>query len=135
MLNNCTLAGRLTRDPELRHTQGGVPVCSFSIAVARDIKTDSGEKQTDFIECVSWRGAAECIAQYFTKGMMIIVCGRLQFRSWVDNDGNNRKAPEIVTERFYFAGDRRNTQGKGNAAESFTEPQMEEVEEDGDLPF
>ena len=132
MLNSCTLRGRLVKDPELRHTAAGVPVCSFSIAVERDKRNENGERITDFIDCVSWRAAAETIVQYFKKGMPIIVSGRLQFRGWVDNDGNNRKAPEIVTEKFYFAGEKKN---KENNNEQTLEPEIREIEDDNDLPF
>ncbi len=84
MLNKSFLMGRLTRDPELRHTQAGTPVCSFSIACERDFKNDKGERDTDFFDCVAWRQTAEFVSQYFTKGRMVIVEGRLQNRDWTD---------------------------------------------------
>lgn len=84
MLNKIFIMGRLTRDPELRRTQSGTPVTSFSLAVDRDYKTQSGEKETDFIDVVAWRATAEFVAKYFTKGRMAVVEGRLQIRAWQD---------------------------------------------------
>ena len=82
MLNKIFIMGRLTRDPELRRTQSGTPVTSFSLAVDRDFKSQSGEKETDFIDVVAWRQTAEFVARYFTKGRMAVVEGRLQIRDW-----------------------------------------------------
>ena len=96
MLNRIILMGRLTRDPELRHTQTGTPVASFSLAVDRDFKDrNTGEKATDFIDIVAWRQTAEFVSRYFTKGRMAVVEGRLQLRDWTDRDGNKRRAAEI----------------------------------------
>ena len=92
MLNRIILMGRLTRDPELRHTQSGTAVASFSLAVDRDFKSrDSGEKATDFIDIVAWRNTAEFVSKYFTKGRMAVVEGRLQIRDWTDRDGGKRR--------------------------------------------
>ena len=89
MLNHITLMGRLTRDPELRYTQSGTPVASFSLAVERDFGSrDGGERQTDFIDIVAWRQTGEFVSKYFSKGRMAIVSGRLQMRDWTDKDGN-----------------------------------------------
>ena len=93
MLNRIILMGRLTRDPELRHTQTGTPVASFSLAVDRDFKDKTtGEKSTDFIDIVAWRQTAEFVSRFFTKGRMAVVEGRLQLRDWTDRDGNKRDA-------------------------------------------
>ena len=91
MLNKIFIMGRLTRDPELRRTQSGTAVTSFSLAVDRDFKSQSGEKETDFIDVVAWRSTAEFVAKYFTKGRMAVVEGRLQIRDWKDREGNNRR--------------------------------------------
>ena len=91
MLNKIFIMGRLTRDPELRRTQSGTPVTSFSLAVDRDYKTQSGEKETDFIDVVAWRATAEFVAKYFTKGRMAVVEGRLQIRAGQDKEGNCRR--------------------------------------------
>lgn len=112
MLNHIVIMGRLTRDPELRHTQSGIAVASFTVAVDRDYSSrDSGERQTDFINCVAWRSTGEFISKHFTKGSMIIVAGRLQVRSYADKDGNNRTAYEIVAENVYFGESNRNAPG------------------------
>jgi len=94
--------GRLVRDPELRHTQSNTPVCSFSIAVDRDRKTASGERQTDFIDCVAWNKTAEFVQQWFAKGHLIIVVGRLQSRNWTDNSGNKRVSHEVQCDEVLF---------------------------------
>ena len=103
MLNHIVIMGRLTRDPELRKTNSGTPVASFTVAVDRDFSgKDGGEKETDFIDCVAWRNTAEFVAKYFTKGRMIVVSGRLQLRDWTDKEGNKRRSAEIVADSCYF---------------------------------
>ena len=103
MLNTCTIMGRLTRDPELRRTGTGLAVTSFCVAVDRDWPNkDTGEKETDFINCVAWRQTGEFVSKWFTKGSMIVVSGRLQMRKWTDTDGNNRATYEIVADNVYF---------------------------------
>ena len=101
MLNRIILQGRLTRDPELRTTQAGVSVCSFTLAVDRDFKRD-GEKETDFIDIVAWRHNADFVSNYFAKGRVAVVEGRLQLRNWTDNEGNKRRSAEVLAERVYF---------------------------------
>ena len=104
MLNDVKLMGRLTRDPELRRTQTGTPVASFSLAVPRDFKDKStGEAPVDFIDVVAWRNTAEFASKYLAKGRMVVVKGRLQIRDWTDRDGNKRRAAEVVAESVYFA--------------------------------
>ena len=116
MLNKIFIMGRLTRDPELRRTQSGTAVTSFSLAVDRDFKSQSGEKETDFIDVVAWRATAEFVAKYFTKGRLAAVTGRLQFREWTDKDGKKRRNAEILVDHIYFCGD------KKDSAESRPEP-------------
>lgn len=103
MLNRIDLMGRLVRDPELRRTQNGTAVTSFTLAVERDFKSESGEKETDFIDCVAWRNTAEFVANYFTKGRMAAVSGRLQLRAWTDKEGNKRRSAEVLVDNAYFA--------------------------------
>ena len=103
MLNKIHHHGRLTRDPELRRTGSGTAVTSFSLAVDRDFKSQSGEKETDFIDVVAWRSTAEFVSKYFTKGRMAVVEGRLQIRDWKDKDGNNRRSAEVVATTFISA--------------------------------
>ena len=103
MLNKIFIMGRLTRDPELRRTQTGTPVASFSLAVDRDFKDkNTGERTTDWIDVVAWRGTGEFVSRYFSKGRMIVVDGRLQTRPWTDRDGNKRVSVETVAENVYF---------------------------------
>ena len=108
MLNHITIMGRLTRDPELRYTQNNIPVASFRVAVDRDFTSrDSGERQTDFIDCVAWRNTGEFVNKYFVKGSMIVVAGRLQIREWTDKENNRRTTAEIVVDNVYFGESRR----------------------------
>ena len=140
MLNKIFLQGRLCKDPELRHTQSGTAVASFSLAVDRDFKDrNTGEKATDFIDIVAWRQTAEFVSRYFTKGRMAVVEGRLQLRDWTDRDGNKRRAAEVVADNVYF-GDSKKKESEGNAPEDElpeNEPQgFSEAEDDpSELPF
>lgn len=103
MLNTCTIMGRLTRDPELRRTGSGLAVTSFCVAVDRDWPNkETGERETDFINCVAWRQTGEFVSKWFSKGSMIVVSGRLQMRKWTDDNGNNRTTYEIVADNVYF---------------------------------
>lgn len=102
MLNHITIMGRLTRDPEMRTTQSGVSVTSFTIAVDRDYAANGAERETDFIDCVAWRSTAEFVAKYFVKGQMAVASGRLISRKWQDRNGNNRTSWEVIAENVYF---------------------------------
>ena len=122
-LNRITIMGRMTKDPELRRTNSGKAVTSFTLAVDRDFE----KGKTDFIECVAWGNTAEFVSKYFSKGRMAVASGRLQLRDWTDKDGNKRKTAEVVTDNVYF--------GDSKTANN-TEQQFAEVEEDdSDLPF
>ena len=109
MLNHITIMGRLVRDPELRSTQSGTNVASFTVAVDRDRAGNNGEKQTDFIDCVAWRQTGEFVSKHFHKGSMIVVSGRLQSRKWQDRDGNNRTNWEVNADNVYFGESRRDS--------------------------
>ena len=113
MLNKIILMGRLTRDPELRKTGSGTAVTSFTLAVDRDFKTQDGEKETDFIDIVAWRGTAEFVFKYFAKGRMAVVEGRLQIRNWTDKDGGNRRSAEVIAESVYFGDSKKNVPESG----------------------
>ena len=130
MLNRIIVMGRMTRDPELRRTNSGTAVASFTVAVDRDFKSLSGEKETDFIDAVAWRNTAEFVSKYFTKGRMAVVEGRLQLRDWTDKEGNKRRTAEIVADSVYF-GDSKRDDGET------VEPKggFSEIEDDGHLPF
>ena len=164
MLNKVFIMGRLTRDPELRRTQTGTPVASFSLAVDRDFKDKStGERATDFLDVVAWRQTGEFVSHYFTKGRMAVVEGRLQIRDWTDKDGNKRRTAEVVADQVYFGDSKRDgdgggysggysqggySQGGGYAAGGYSAPapsgygapmggdQFAELsDDDGELPF
>ena len=121
MLNHIVIMGRLTRDPELRYTQSQTPVASFSVAVDRDFANrDSGERQTDFIDCVAWRQTAEFVSKYFQKGSMAVVSGRLQIRDWTDREGGKRRSAEIVVDNVYFGeSKRRDGEQRGDSHGSY----------------
>ena len=127
MLNKIILMGRLGRDPEFRYTQAGRPVASFSLAVDRDFKDKaSGERATDWIPVVAWEDRAKFVQQYFRKGQLAVVEGRLQIRDWTDKDGGKRRSAEVVADNVYF-GDSNFSAGGSDFAEI--------GEDDGELPF
>jgi single-strand DNA-binding protein len=135
VLNRIILIGRLTRDPELRYVPSGQPVASFTLAVDRPFANQQGERQTDFIDIVAWRRLAEQVTQHLNKGRLVAVEGRLQIRSYETQDGQKRKAAEVVADAVRFLD--RKTGGAGPA--SGIEPQAGEPETaeggDDDVPF
>jgi len=124
MLNRIVIMGRLARDPELRRTQSGTAVASFTLAVDRDFKDkQTGERATDFIDVVAWRQTGEFVSRYFSKGRMAVVEGRLQIRPYTDRDGNKRTAAEVVAENIYFGDSRRDGEGGGSyGGQSYAPP-------------
>ena len=115
MLNHIVIMGRLARDPELRHTQSGTPVATFRLAVDRDFKDkNTGERQTDWIDVVAWRGTGEFVSRYFSRGRMAVVEGRLQMREWTDKEGNRRTTAEVVADSVYFGDSKRDGAGQGS---------------------
>ncbi|MBR4232031.1 MAG: single-stranded DNA-binding protein [Oscillospiraceae bacterium] len=149
-MNQIVLMGRLTRDPELRRTQSGTAVASFTLAVDRPFSSrDGGERQTDFIDCVAWRNTAEFVSKYFVKGQMAAVTGRLQIRDWTDKEGGKRRSAEVVVDNVYFTESKKSREAAGYNAPAarnddfdtgYTTPvtgsDFEELDEsDGDLPF
>ena len=115
MLNKVFIMGRLARDPELRRTQTGTAVASFTLAVDRDMKNKAtGERATDWIDVVAWSHTAEFVSRYFTKGRMAVVEGRLQIRDWTDKDGNKRRSAEVVADNVYFGDSRRDGEVGGS---------------------
>ena len=132
MLNNITLAGRLTRDPELRRTNSGTAVASLTLAVERDFADkETGERLCDFIDCVAWRGTAEFIERNFRKGQMAIVNGRLEIRKYTDKDGNARRVAEVKVDNIYFGGAKQEAPADAPAAQDFAQI----TEDDETLPF
>lgn len=107
-LNHIDLMGRLVADPELRTIGEDTHVASFRIAVERDRQNkETGERDADFINVTAWRGAADFLCQYFSRGDMIVVSGRLQTRTYDDKDGNKRTATDVVAENIYFGSAKR----------------------------
>lgn len=152
MLNHIVIMGRLPRDPELRRTQNGTAVASFTLAVDRDFKDKStGERSTDWIDVVAWRQTGEFVSRYFTKGRMAVVEGRLQVREWTDKDGNKRRTAEVVADNVYFGDSKRDGEsyhggysaGGYSAPASTAAPSVpaqqdgyaELTDDDGELPF
>ena len=154
MLNVAAIMGRLTADPELRHTQNDIAVTSFTVAVDRSYARAGTERQTDFIDVVAWRHTAEFVCKYFQKGSMIAVTGSIQTRNYEDRQGNKRKAFEIVASDVSFTGSKRESGSAGGGSyesapaprpAAFSEPapayssgsseDFEEILGDDDLPF
>ena len=117
-MNKILLIGRLTKDPELRYTQGGAAVASFTLAVNRSFTNQNGEREADFINCVAWQKAAEFVSQYFKKGQQMALEGRLQVRSYDDNNGQRRWVTEVVTEKVEFVGSKNGGNSGSNSAGS-----------------
>ena len=141
MLNKVVIMGRFTKDPELRRTGSGAAVTSFSLACDRDFKSQSGDKETDFIEVVAWKNTAEFVSKYFSKGRMAVVEGRLQIRDWTDKAGNKRTTAEVVADNVYFA-DSKRSESNDNQKENFnalsgrvSDDFAPISEEDGEIPF
>lgn len=137
MLNRVTIMGRLGADPELRYTNGKLPVARFSLAVDRDFKDKAtNQRTTDWISVVAWRSTAEFAAKYFRKGRVAIVEGRLQTGSYTDQAGNKRSYTEVVAENIYF-GDSK-AAGENQTQNHTPAPAQEYTdlgEDDGQLPF
>lgn len=129
MLNYIVFQGRLTRDPELKMTDSGISVTKFCVAVDRDYR-NGDEKQTDFIDCVAFRGTADFIHKYFAKGRMIVVSGQLYSRKWQDKNGNNRVSWEVTAQNVYFG----DSKTQAAPAPADTAP-TEITDDDADLPF
>lgn len=142
MLNVIALMGRLTADPELRHTQSNIAVTSFTLAVDRDYQKQGQDRQADFIDIVCWRGTAEFANKYFHKGQLIAVEGLLQTRSYTDSQGIKRKAVEVVAHQVHFAEPKKTSDSAAPAAPATPAPTQTaqnqdfvEIAGDDDLPF
>ncbi len=116
MLNQCSFAGRLVKDPELRNTQSGTPVASFTLAVNRD--TGDKNSPADFIDCIAWNKTAEFVQKYFAKGDLMIAAGRMQTRTWEDNTATKHKAVELNCVAVYFGSSKSNPQYQSGGAPS-----------------
>ena len=140
MLNKIFIMGRLGRDPEVRYTQAGKPVASFSLAVDRDYTDQTtGKRPTDWIDVVAWDARARFVQQYFRKGRVAVVEGRLQVRDYTGRDGSKRRAVEVVADSVYFGDSKPAPDSEGNADESALPASQTgdfaELEDDGELPF
>lgn len=147
MLNQISVMGRIVRDPELRRTNSGKPVTSFTLACDRDFKnSQTGEKEVDFLDCVAWNSTAEIVEKYFHKGQMAVASGRLQIRQYTDKNGQKRRQAEILVSSAYFYGSKGNGSAGGSEPDSgYSAPSYQtnapsgdfaELEdEDAQLPF
>lgn len=139
MLNSIALMGRMVKDPELRHTQSGTAVASFTLAVERDYASEGGNREVDFIDCVAWKGTGEFVSKYFSKGSMAAVNGRLQIRDWTDKEGNKRRSAEVVADSVYFCESKKKdaqSAGKAQNAVPVTAEDFAELDDDdGELPW
>lgn len=147
MLNRVVLIGRLTKDPELRYTQNGVGVCSFTLAVDRPFTTRQGEKETDFITIVTWRGLAENCAKYLSKGRLAAADGRMQIRNFENNEGRKIYVTEVVADNVRFLESSRSAESGPDRTQSAQSPRDNTPEDpfaddgqpidisDDDLPF
>ena len=133
MINNVTLMGRLTKDPEIRYTTDGKAVTRFTLAVERRFVKQGEQRQADFINIVSFGKTAEMVSKYFVKGQMMAVVGTIQTRSWDGEDGQKRYATEVIANEVHFCGDKRDS-----VTQQESKPQEDDfipVEDDGSLPF
>lgn len=147
MLNQISVMGRIVRDPELRRTNSGKPVTSFTLACDRDFKnSQTGEKEVDFLDCVAWNSTAEIVEKYFHKGQMAVASGRLQIRQYTDKNGQKRRQAEILASSVYFCGGKESGSAGGSEPDSgYSAPSYQtnapsgdfaELDgEDGQLPF
>ncbi len=149
MLNSVILMGRLTRDPEYKKTQSDISVCKFSIAVERKFQNkQTGERETDFIDCQAWRGTADFISRYFSKGSMVAIEGELQNNNWTDKDGNKRYSYIVQVNQVHFCGSK-NDSAQSSTSQAGTEQpgqnndslsigelgEFEQVLGNGEVPF
>ncbi|MBE7035590.1 MAG: single-stranded DNA-binding protein [Ruminococcaceae bacterium] len=138
-MNKVVLVGRLARDPELRTTQSGTSVVSFTVACDRRFARQGEERTADFISCVAWNKTAEFVSRYFTKGMRIALDGRIQTRTYDDQNGNKRYITEVVVEDVEFAQSKNESGGMAqdsgfSAPQTFAAPQAPSADIDGFMP-
>lgn len=139
MLNKVILMGRLTNNPELRHTANDIALATFTLAVERNFRSGD-DRVTDFLDIVCWRSTAEHVAKYFVKGQLVAVEGSIQVRSYTDKNGNNRRAWDIVASQVYFAESKRDrgaapTESAPVAMDNTSSDDFTEFDGGDDLPF
>ena len=135
MLNKVILLGRLTKEPELKYTPSNIPVCSFSLAVNSRFTKEDAEQKADFFNIVAWRSTAEFVSKYFTKGLQVAICGRLQSRTWEGQEGKKHYVTEVVADEVYFADSKKDKpdisySNNGDPMDNFMPP----MDTDDDLP-
>lgn len=140
MMNVICLQGRMVRDPELKQTNSGVAVANFTVAVQRNMKSQNGERESDFIDIVCWRHTAEFVSKYISKGDLVCLNGTLQTRNYEDKNGNKRKAYEVVADNVHFGGDKSRETTSNDAVQTEiavpdTKDGYVEIDDDSDLPF
>lgn len=134
MLNQIVLQGRLTADPELKRTQSGIAVCSFLVACDADVAAKDGTRKTDFISVTAWRGTAEFVHKWFSKGDLILLSGRMTSQDWMDKEGNKRRSWFVQADRINFCGKRQSDSSEAGTKEPEA-PEYYDAPEDGELPF
>ncbi|MBQ7912325.1 MAG: single-stranded DNA-binding protein [Clostridia bacterium] len=140
-MNKVFLIGNLTRDPELRETPSGVPMCRFAIAVTRPYSSQDGERQTDFFECTAWRGLGETIARFTKKGNKVAVVGHIQIRNYEDNQGTRRTAVDVIVQDCEFLTPKDNSNAFDDVADAprSSAPKkratLQAMDDDSDIPF
>lgn len=138
MLNKVQLMGRLTADPELKMVNGATPVVNFTLAVPRAHKREDGMRDADFIECSAWRGTAEFVAKYFTKGQPAVVVGSIRTKKWLSMENETRYRTEVLVDEMFFAGQKPGAQPVAptpDTPSSIYVPPLEELADDEALPF
>ncbi len=139
MLNKVMLMGRLTKDPEVRYTNtNNTLVCSFTLAVDRRFARQGEERQTDFFPIVAWSKLGEFCSKYFTKGGQVVICGRLQTRTWDDNENKRHYITEVVADEAFFADSKRKDEDRSKSQNNPGADQNDDlftVVNDDDLPF
>lgn len=136
MLNKVILMGRLTKDPEVRYTtNNNTLVCSFTIAVNRRFAKQGEERQADFIPIIAWSKLGEFCSKYFAKGSQVAVCGRLQTRTWDDNENKRHYATEVIADEAYFADSKKSDAGEGKTGSPAQGEDFFTIVNDDDLPF
>lgn len=132
-MNKVILIGRLTRDPEIKYTPNQIAVCGFSLAVDRNYKSEGGNVQADFINCVAWRNTAEFVSKYFAKGNKMAAEGSMQTRSYEDKDGNTRYITEVVVDRVEFCESKKSASESAAQAGKYTG--YVPIDDDDNVPF
>lgn len=131
-MNRLIIIGNLTKDPELSETNSGITYAKFTVAVSRNYTNADGERETDFFDITAWRERAELCGKYLHKGSKVGIVGSIQFRTYEDNEGNNRKIAEVKVDEIEFLSPKK--QDEEQATAKRTRPQLEEID-DGQLPF